>query len=191
VSTLTGYHRRFFDPRLCGQERRSANILACLLLWSVLSYLLISRLVFSVTEVAGESMEPTLLNGDRSIVNRWVYRLRPPQRGEVVAVRLPGDETPSVKRIVACPFERIQFRNGVVLVNGRKLSEPYLSPGQYTASGGLAGGVYLVDEDCYFVLGDNRNYSTDSRYVGAVRRYCILGRITVLGSTEKGSLLPF
>ena len=184
------HSRRFFDPRLCRNERRRANILACLLFCSVLSYVLISRHVFSVTEIVGRSMEPTLLNGERSIINRCIYHLQPPQRGEIVAVRLPGDETLSVKRVVAGPSERIQVTDGAVLVNAKRLWEPYLPRGVRTSPGGLSAGEYLVAKDCYFLLGDNRTHSTDSRYVGAVPRDRIVGRIAILGQAERSSILP-
>ncbi len=153
--------------------------LACILFWSVLMFLGVRRWVFLVCEVEGDSMLPTLQDGDREFVHRWIYLVRRPQRGDVVAVNLPDDDDLSVKRIVALPNESVQIHDGRVWVNDRPLAEPYLSPQGHTHSGALRNRACRVAKDCYFVLGDNRDVSLDSRAVGAVPRAQIIGRIFV------------
>lgn len=154
---------------------RQTLILACILFWSVLIYLFLSRLVITYTIVEGQSMAPAIRDGDRYFVHRWLYRIRSPQRGDIVAIQLPNYEDLTVKRVVALPYERVQIRDGVVLVNDESLAEPYLSRTTRTESGPLGKGVFRVDHDCYFVLGDNRDKSIDSRFFGAVHRDCIIG----------------
>ena len=154
-------------------------VLACMLFWSVISYECVSRFVCGTTQVVGRSMMPTLTDGERHLVDRLAYRFRLPHRGEIVAIRLPEDDFSSVKRIIALPGERIQIKDNAVYVQGRRLDEPYLAAGVRTLAGCLSDGAYEVGPSCYFVLGDNRDVSADSRYFGAVRRDCIIGRLLV------------
>jgi signal peptidase I len=169
--------RRLFDFRSVPREQR-ALILACILFWSVISYLIVAHFVLQTTVIIGHSMAPTLEDGDRFIINRWIYRWRDPQRDEIVEVQVPGDDDPSVKRIVALPGERIHLKRGRVFINGRLRREWYLSPGTWTFPEALSTNIYAVEPNCYFVLGDNRQVSVDSRVFGAVRREWIMGRIT-------------
>ena len=174
------YKRKFVDLKYHPRERRRALILACLLFWSIISYLVISHYVLGGTEVVGDSMLPTLHNGDRYVIERFAYLLRQPARGEIVALQVPRWDDLTVKRIIAYPSEYVQFRHGQVLVNGQALPEPYLPHGTLTRAGDLSTNVYMVEPGCYFVLGDNRSNSCDSRFFGAVRRDWIVGRIAGL-----------
>jgi signal peptidase I len=168
--------RKLFDTRYC-REKRKATILACMLFWSILSYWCISRFVIGSTEVLGESMSPTLQDGDLLLIDRLTYHLRDPVRGEVVAIQLPDDTEMAVKRIIAGPCERVQTRDGQVWVNGRPLDESYLGVAVRTEPGGLSTKAYRVGAGCYFVLGDNRAHSLDSRFFGAIARDTIVGRV--------------
>jgi signal peptidase I len=145
--------------------------------WSILSYLFVSNFILEATEVIGSSMEPTLWEGDRFIINRLVYRFREPRRGEIVAIRFPGDSDVSVKRIVGLPEESVLIREGHVYVDNRQLAEDYLAVRTYTLPERMPTNRYLVATDAYFVMGDNRRVSYDSRYTGAVPKSLILGRI--------------
>ncbi len=142
------------------------------------SYLAISHFVVESVRVVGESMNPTLVNAHRYLLNRWVLYVRAPRRGEIVVIRDPLDNGLSVKRIVAMSGDRVHLKGGKLYVNGRLLSEPYLEPGTPTFAG-----PYLEEQqfDCgpnqYFVLGDNRNNSVDSRAYGPVAGRAILGLI--------------
>ena len=168
--------RRFLD--LSGVNRQQQTlIMACILFWSVLFYFAVTHFVIQSSSVEGDSMEPTLETGDRYFIHRWLYFVRAPQRGELVAIELPRLEGLPVKRIVALPNERVRIRNGRVYVNHRPLREPYLPDGTYTSGGPLGDALYVVEDGTYFVLGDNRDESLDSRHFGAVRRDDLMGRI--------------
>jgi signal peptidase I len=170
--------RRLFDFRSEPRERR-ALILACMLFWSVISYLLISRFALETGEVVGESMVPTLNDGEHFLINRWIFRFRDPRAGDIVALRMPDDEDLTVKRIIALPRDLVQIKNGFVFVNGKKLSEPYVPTNIQTVGEQLSDKVFKVEDNCYFVLGDNRPKSEDSRMFGAVPQDWLVGRVRV------------
>lgn len=170
--------RRYFDYRRVPRSQR-ALILAAMMFWSVLAYLVVNQFVVSSAAVTGLSMEPTLANGERFVVNRVGPRVMGIQRGEIIAVQLPGDQTLSVKRVIGLPLERVQIVNGSVFVQGHALIEPYLAPGVRTGSGSLGPHLFEVAPECYFVLGDNRDQSFDSRFFGAVHRDDIVGRLVM------------
>lgn len=173
--------RKWPDLRYCPRERRQAYILACMLFWSVLSYLGVSRLVLNGAEVEGPSMSPTLQDGQRVLLNLWRYRFFEPQRGDIVVLDVPGYAGSSVKRIVGMPGETVGIAGGVVRVNGRELVEPYLPKGLATPAGGLGAASCRVAPGCYFVLGDNRWDSLDSRRFGAVARATMRGAVIGAG----------
>lgn len=124
--------------------------------------------------VDGPSMLPTLRSGERLLVDKITYRFRSPEHGDVIVFRYPSDTRQHfIKRVVGLPGDLILIRNGVLLVNGVVVEEDY-------TSGPTLGnfGPYVVEPNSYFVLGDNRNNSEDSRSrrVGAVPRELIIGR---------------
>ncbi len=168
--------RHLFDFRLVPPQHRTL-ILACILFWSILCYLGLSRFVVQGGEVVGDSMNPTLANGDRYVINRLVYRLRAPRPGEVVALRVRWDDDVAVKRVIAGSGDRIRIQDGRVWVNDRAMQETYIPHDTWTDCGAMGEGLYEINRDCYFVLGDNRAISTDSRFFGSVKRGDILGRV--------------
>lgn len=124
--------------------------------------------------VEGSSMVPTLHNGERVLVDEISYRLVEPARGEIIVFRLPANPRERyIKRIIGLPGDTVEIRDGHVVVNGEPLNEDYLSEPIYGDFG-----PYRVPENSYFVLGDNRNNSEDSRFrrVGYVPRRYIVGR---------------
>jgi signal peptidase I len=128
--------------------------------------------VLQATRVDGQSMEPTLQNNQRLIIEKVSYYLRPPRRGDIIVLRLPNRQTePLIKRVIGLPGETVEIANGRVLINGQLLSEPYLnqstSPGMPTT---------VVPERQVLVLGDNRGHSNDSRAFGFVPFSDIVGR---------------
>lgn len=123
------------------------------------------------------SMDETILLGEYFISNTWKYRSQAPQRGDLIVFRFPGD--PSIKyakRVIGLPGDRIEIRNGVLQVNGAPLSEPYVKPENNLRSPEEPVS-YQVPETGYFVLGDNRDHSNDSRYWGAVPKENVYGSI--------------
>jgi signal peptidase I len=158
--------------------RRQLLVLAWLVMLSILSYHLISHYVVTAVVIQGRSMLPTLHDGDHCILNRFSYRYRAPERREVVVIQDPGHADYAVKRIVAMPGETIWVKEGAVFINGEKQTEPYLVPGTATFSL-LAPELFVVlGKDQYFVLGDNRRVSEDSRIYGAIHRDQIIGLIS-------------
>lgn len=130
------------------------------------------------TSVIGVSMEPTLFNGQEILINRFAYKIISPKRGDVV-VFLPGGNQNShfyVKRVVGLPGERVQIRDRRLYINGLLAdeSEKY----DDMADPGIAENELSLGNDEYFVLGDNRNNSEDSRSanIGLVKRSSVIGK---------------
>lgn len=135
--------------------------------------------------VNGASMEPNFKDGNYLLVDEISYRFREPQRGEVVVFRYPNDRSVYfIKRIVGLPGERIEIHDGKIFVDGQELTEEYFSPLPYT-EGRIA--IHLQDDE-YWVLGDNRTYSFDSRNWGPIKRDDIIGlaRIRVFPFNQMG-----
>lgn len=139
----------------------------------------ITHYVLQSVQVVGGSMSPTLHDSERYVLNRWVYHLREPQPKDIVVLRDPEDRSYAVKRIVAQQGDRIYVNKaGQIFVNGKLLNEPYLPPGTMTyASAKAREQMWVCGTNRYFVLGDNRNNSADSRIYGAVSRQDILGLV--------------
>lgn len=149
-------------------------LLAC----AVASYLLISHYLVQSVRVVGRSMVPTLQNSQFCLLNRWVLHFRPPHRSEIVVLRDPLDGGFAVKRVVAVAGDSVYLSGGHIYVNGEKLDEPYLSPGTPTfTSSHHRDELFRCRAGQYFVLGDNRGNSLDSRVYGPVSRSDILGLI--------------
>ncbi|MBC8094292.1 MAG: signal peptidase I [Akkermansiaceae bacterium] len=157
-----------------------AQLFQCLVV-SVLafaSYLLFSHYVFQSVQVVGVSMWPTLQHADHYFLNRMAYHVHAPKHNEVVVIKDPSDGVFVVKRIIAMPGDSVLLKNGFVFLNGKKLSEPYVHPGKYTFTySGPREQLIICGRDQYFVLGDNRDNSMDSRSYGPVRRQNILGPV--------------
>jgi len=143
-----------------------------------------------VHRVPTPSMAPTILIYDRVITDRLVCRLRDPERGEIVVFRYPRDEEVLyIKRVIGLPGEAIKISGREVSVNGRRLNEDYAR--FYRAQGFPGSQPYDADmeaqlgQDQYFLMGDNRDDSADSRYFGSVARQKILARVRgVFWSTD-------
>ena len=119
---------------------------------------------FWMYRVQGQSMAPALLHGDYVLVRALTKPARQPRRGDVVVVTMT--EVSHIKRVVGLPGERLVFEEGTLLVDGAKLSEPYLRG--LPSYLGLETFEYSLAADAYFVMGDNRAHSTDSRHFGPV-----------------------
>ncbi|MDW8319551.1 MAG: signal peptidase I [Anaerolineae bacterium] len=133
--------------------------------------LLIHAFLAQATRVYGQSMEPNLHTNMRVVVEKLSYKLNPPQRGDVVVLRLrPGDDL-LIKRVIALPGEEVSIHDGRVYINGQPLDEPYLAG---ETRGNLAPRV--VPPLHVFVMGDNRQASNDSRSFGPVHVDNIVGR---------------
>ena len=121
--------------------------------------------------IEGEAMKPALNDGDRVMMTG---RFDPLARGEIIIFYYPGDTSKSyIKRIIGLPGEEIEFTEGKILINGQLLNEPYLNS---TESSRRASLKTKIAEKNYFVMGDNRNYSSDSRDWGTVPYELIYGK---------------
>lgn len=140
---------------------------------------LLRTFVFEQFVVDGNSMQPTLYDGERVFVSKLVYHFRSPKRGEIIVFRYPSDPSRDfIKRVIGLPGDTVRIETGKVYVNGVPLDEPYLqvsTQGQYSTGG-------KVPEGTVFVLGDNRNFSLDSRdpSVGFVRIELIKGKASAV-----------
>lgn len=144
-----------------------------LLLASTVVLFLIIFLIQPV-RVEGTSMQPQLDDQERVFVSKITYSVFDIQRGDVVVFYFPGDPKKSfIKRVVALPGEMVQIVDGRMMVNGRILPEPYV-PSAYFDNSSF--GPLYVAADSYFVLGDHRNVSNDSRHWGCVPRGSIFGK---------------
>lgn len=126
-------------------------------------------------KVEGSSMEPSFHPEQYVLVDKVSYRLGAPQRGDVVVFQYPqATERDFIKRIIGLPGETVDIRAGLVYVNGQPLDEPYIS-----APPGYAG-TWILDADQYFVLGDNRNSSSDSHSWGPLEAHYLIGRAVLV-----------
>jgi len=144
---------------------------------SVPAYFIASRFVVTAVVVQGRSMMPTLKDGERYYLNRWRYLFVAPKRGDIVVIRDPGHADFAVKRIVAQPFDWINLKNGYLYINGRRLDEAYLAQDTRTDAPDLKEKWIQLGADQYYVLGDNRANSEDSRFYGRVTRNNIVGHL--------------
>lgn len=151
---------------------------------SLAFFIIIYLFLFQPHQVKGNSMSTSLkksfYNGEYLLTNKISYRFNLPKRGDVIIFKAPQNENYDyIKRIIALPGETIKTKNGKVFINAKPLKESaYLPPTTYTK-----GGIFLKDEEeitipqnKYFVMGDNRNFSSDSRDWGLVPKKNIIGK---------------
>lgn len=132
-------------------------------------YLLIMR----PHKIDGQSMEPNYPNAEYLLTEKVSYYLHAPQRGDVVVLRPPvvvSEGSEFIKRIIGLPHETVRVENGRVFINGKLLNEPYIASDVLTFGGTYLqdGQDYVVPANQYFLMGDNREHSSDSRFWGPV-----------------------
>ena len=150
------------------------------LIWAVALALVIRTFIMAPFKIPSGSMRPTLMEGDRILVNKFLYHFRPPRRGDIIVFRYPEDrKRPFIKRLAAVGGDTVEIREGHVLVNGTPLdgsgifaANHYYNQGTY----GQEQQVIHVPEGQFYVLGDNSLSSHDSRFWGFVPRPLLIGR---------------
>lgn len=175
----------------------------------------VRMVVWEPFNMPSASMEPTLNVGDYFVVEKALYGLGEPQRGDLVVFHHPADEAPYVKRLVGLPGDSLQWQSGILLLNGVPLPREAVTPqregerGMVYRETPMAGRSYLiwevsdehrfdntevyeVPEDHYFVAGDNRDNSLDSRHdIGYVPRESLVGRVGLIVWNSKAQKLRF
>lgn len=120
----------------------------------------VSNYIVANAEVPSGSMETTIMTGDRIIINRLAYINEGPQRGDIISFSFPDNESELfLKRVIGLPNEVIEGKDGIIYINDEPLTNDYTSIISYDDFG-----PYTIPEDSYFVMGDNRTNSYDSRY---------------------------
>lgn len=158
------------------QPRRRSGIFRFVL--DILETLILSLILFAVINtisarirVDGFSMEPTLKSGEFVIVNKLAYRFGDPQMGDVIVFHYPRDpEQEYIKRVIGLPGDVVRVKNGMVFVNEQLIDEPYIAAAPAYES------EWIVPDNSLFVLGDNRNNSSDSHNWGPVPLKNIIGK---------------
>ena len=130
--------------------------------------------------VMGPSMEPTLQNNDFLIASKISYRLHDPQRGDIIVFKPSIDaQHDYIKRIIGIPGDHLRIANAQIFINGHQLKETYLSEAWTSFNTWNNGNEDVVPANSYFVMGDNRNHSTDSRFLGYQKKDQFLGKAWV------------
>ena len=144
---------------------------------AVVLALLIRTFVVQAFTIPSGSMSPTLAIGDYILVNKFIYRLRDPSRGDIIVFKYPWDENRDfIKRVVGTGGDEVFIKGRQVFVNGQPLPESYAVFGSTGPHGESAYGPVAVPPGSYFVMGDNRDNSQDSRYWGFLKREKIRGK---------------
>ncbi|MGI9951069.1 signal peptidase I [Moorellaceae bacterium AZ2] len=148
------------------------ELLQALVMAAVLA-LIIRSFLITPFWIPSRSMEPTLYPGDRILVNRLVYRFSEPQRGDVVVFHYPLEPNRDyIKRVIAVGGDTVEAHDNKIYVNGQPLAESYLPPGVVHSDFG----PIKIPPNSYFVMGDNRNISSDSRVWGPLERRFVIGK---------------
>lgn len=164
------------QPARDGRQERGSGILGFIV--DVLETLILSLVLFvginfvsARIRVDGASMEPTLHSGELVIVNKLAYKLSLPKEGDIIVFHFPRDpQQEYIKRVIGLPGDQVSIHSGVVYINGQALAEPYLK------SRPAYPGDWVVPEGQLFVLGDNRNNSSDSHNWGTVPLEYVIGK---------------
>lgn len=170
---------RLFWRAMMADFRQRLPLLVGLFICCAASYFLASRYMVCTVVIRGRSMTPTLRDGDQYLLNRIAYLFREPNRGDLVVIHDPGHTDMAIKRIIGLPGDKVEVRDGALFVNGARLKEPYLAPDTFTMPGHTLRGPVKLGANNYFVMGDNRSESEDSRFYGPIHLDHIVGVVSL------------
>lgn len=172
VTPITDDTQKLPRPRV-GQFRMIKELIGTIVFLIAVFTLL--QLALPRSEVHGKSMEPTFVEGQRLIISRVNYMVGNPQRGDVLVFNSPesdSDDPSLIKRVVGLPGELVEIRDQEVYINGERLDEPYIKE---PCTRQCRDRQWQLEDDEYFVMGDNRNVSNDSRAFGPIKHSAIIG----------------
>lgn len=181
VSTEVAEEQRVQQPfRVIAREIVETLLLTLFIFWLV-------NTATGRYRVQGHSMMPTLEEGEYLIINKLSYYLDEPQRGDIIVLHFPRDRSREyIKRIIGLPGDMVEVADGRVSVNGVELEEPYIN-----GAASYSSGSWRVPEGQYFVMGDNRNNSSDSRSWSYLPRADIVGKAWLIyWGVENWGLVP-
>ncbi|WP_227766682.1 signal peptidase I [Zhaonella formicivorans] len=161
-----------------GKNRGStfAELLESIAIAVILAFV-IRIFLFQPFYIPSGSMEPTLMIGDRIIVNKITYRFSEPKRGDVIVFKYPLEpKRDYIKRVVGLPGETLEIKDGTLYINDRPTPEEYLPPNVPLADYG----PITIPKNAYFMMGDNRSNSQDSRFWGTLQRDYIIGKAVLI-----------
>ena len=151
------------------------DFLLILLLSLVFMFGVVRPFVAEPFAIPSESMAPTLEAGDKVLASKFAYRLSEPRRGDIVVFAASENSNePTIKRVVALPGDTVAIKHGALFVNGERKKEPYVD---YRLTDANFFGPMQVPEGSFFVMGDNRANSRDSRWFGPVPEKDLLGKV--------------
>lgn len=166
--------RKLFDKKYIPTERRKTRLMLFIIFWGIIFTWFIKNFVFSLEVVQGVSMYPSFQKGAYHLVNKFIYNFTEPQRKDVVIIKehiwLKKGEL--IKRIIGIPGDIIEIKGGDIHLNGQLLYEPYVKGKTFPNVS-----PFKVKENMYFVLGDNRGISYDSRHFGFIKKNEIRGKL--------------
>jgi len=156
-----------------------------LALFAFITIFLVRYFLFKPFYVRGASMEPNFFDKEYLIIDEITYRWREPQRGEIIVFRYPGNRKEYfLKRIIALPGERVKIKNGGITIYNQEYPDGFVLDENIYLPPGLQNKPdvsYTLDNQHYFVMGDNRGSSFDSRYFGPVNKSEVVGRVFLRG----------
>jgi signal peptidase I len=183
------------EPAPKGKAKRAGWLVAlewALLIIAALTIaLVIKTFLFQAFYIPSGSMLPTLEQNDRVLVNKLSYHMHPVHRGDIIVFKAPPGTDPSVKdlvkRVIGLPGDKVEARDGQVYINGQPLKEPYLPAGTRTDCASFTEQCFLtklppsgvIPPNHYWVMGDNRPSSKDSRFFGPIAKSDIVGRVFI------------
>lgn len=171
----------FGEEELSFWDKTKAHLIDLFIFVAVVSaiMLVVHKFVAEPHQVSGSSMVPNFKDGDFIITNKIATNFYPLHRGEIIIFTSPRDDSKVfIKRLIALPQDKIRIQAGKVYLGDRQINEPYLPAGTNTQTHGYLseGEEIVVPDNQYFVIGDNRDNSTDSREIGPIRKELIIGQ---------------
>ena len=137
-------------------------------------FVVIYMLAAQLHQVQGSSMEPNFQNGDYILTEKISFRFRSPKRGEIIIFKAPNSDREYIKRVIGEPGETIKIYNNAIYINNKKLTEQYIEAHTFSGSYLRENQELIISSDSFFVMGDNREHSSDSREFGPIPKKSII-----------------